>query len=85
MICKGRKIGIQIDLTVDVNIETIMGKTFEVEIGRIGSKSVSNVFDRNGNGLDPLTGNIKFEKTLAFLHLDDASTSFPFAFDHGGN
>ena len=77
VICQGHKIGFQIDPTVGIkNIEAVMGKVVKVEIGNIPTATNGNVFDVNGNSLDPLRGNIKFEKTLANLNLDEASTSF---------
>ena len=78
VICEGRKISFQIDPTVGItDLEVVMGKTFSVELGQIGT-SVSNVFDSNGNGRNLRSGNIKFEKTLANLNLDEASSSFQF-------
>ena len=52
-----------------------MGKTFEVKIDRIGSTSVSDVFDSNVNGYDgykqnKTIGNIKFEKKIAELDVE---------------
>jgi len=81
VVCEGRKISFQIDPTVGIDVESVMGKKFSVELGRIGVESVSNVFDINGNSLDPLKGNIFFEKTLADLNLDEASTTFTFTLE----
>ena len=78
VICEGRKIGFQIDLTNGVDVNELMGKQFEVEIGKIGPGSMSNVKDENGNAMDPDKGNIKFSRTFADLDLTIASASFRF-------
>lgn len=80
VVCEGRKISFQIDPTI-VDVEVVMGKVFSVELGTIGVESVSNVYDVNGNSLDPLKGNIFFKKTLANMNLEEASTTFTFTLD----
>jgi hypothetical protein len=82
VVCEGRKISFQIDLTKVNNVEHILGKDFTVEIGRIGTDSESDIMDRNGNGMDPNNRNVKFEKKFAPLNLDEASTSFVFSYEH---
>ena len=81
VVCEGRRIGFQIDPTVGIDVETILGKSFTVELGRVGSESVSNVYDVNGNALDPLVGNVKFEKKFGELNLQEASSSFVLTLD----
>jgi hypothetical protein len=82
VLCEGRRIGFQIDPTVGIDVETILGKTFSVEIGRVGNDSVSNVYDVNGNSIDSLVGNVKFEKKFRELNLEEASSSFVLTLDH---
>jgi len=81
VICEERKIRFQFDPTVGVNVEDIMGKDFTVEIGKIGSESRSTIMDKNGNGLNPNVGNVKFTKTFASLKLEETATSFVFRFE----
>lgn len=78
VICEGRKIGFQLDLSIGVEVSKIVGKEFEVEIGRIGGASLSVVMDANLNPMDPLMGNIRFKKRFGDLDLSTASTSFTF-------
>ena len=61
VICEGRRIGFQLDLSVGIEVHAILGKEFEVEIGKIGNES-SSLQDKNENPMDPLQGNIKFTK-----------------------
>ena len=72
VICEGRKISFQFD---SINDAIVLGKTFEVTIGRIGATSESHVFDSNGNSME---SNIVFEKKFADINLDEAATSFTF-------
>jgi len=76
VICEGRRIGFQLDLSVGIEVHTILGKEFEVEIGKIGSGSLSSLQDKNENPMDPLQGNIKFTKRFANIDLSSAATSF---------
>ena len=73
VICEGRKIGFQIDLTNGINADQLMGKQFTVEIGKIG-----DIKDAYGN---IMVNNIDFQKTFANLNLAEASTSFSFTLD----
>jgi len=73
--CDGRKVGFQID-PAQINVEDWIGAKLTVEMGKIntaGIESPSNVFDMNGN---PIARNVKFEKTVGNIDLDQASTSF---------
>ena len=81
VICEGRRIGFQLDLSVGIEVHAILGKAFEVEIGKIGSGSLSSLQDKNGNPMDPLKGNIKFTKRFANLDLSSATSSFVFTMD----
>jgi len=76
VICEGRRIGFQLDLSKDINVHAILGKEFEVEIGKIRPGSLSSLQDKNENPMDPLQGNIKFTKRFANLDLSSAATSF---------
>ena len=69
--CEGRKIGFQIKL-VSVQYEDLLGKEFQVEIGKIRNNS-ANVFDLNGNGMEY---NVVFNRSFAEIDLSAASTSF---------
>lgn len=69
--CEGRKIGLQIKL-VSVQYEDLLGKEFQVEIGKIRNGS-ANVFDLNGNGMEY---NVIFSRSFAEIDLSAASTSF---------
>ena len=83
VICTGRKLGIQIDPTSLNDIQTILGKHFTVEIGRIpigDTESPSNIFDINGNGYNLDRGNIKIQKNFFPLNVQEASTSFTLKF-----
>ena len=70
VVCEGRRIGFQIDPSIGVDVDLIMGKTFSVEIGRIGLGSKSNVYDENGNSL---VGNIMFKKKFTKLDMEQSS------------
>jgi len=76
VICEGRRIGFQLDLSVGIEVHAILGKEFEVEIGKIGNTSLSSLQDKNENPMDPLKGNIKFTKRFANLDLSSAATFF---------
>jgi len=76
VICEGRRIGFQLDLSVGIEVHAILGKEFEVEIGKIGPGSLSSLQDKNENPMDPLKGNIKVSKRFANLDLSSATTSF---------
>jgi len=78
VVCEGRKVGFQIDPTVGIDVEQVMGKTFTVEIGKVGVDSLSNIFDANGNAIE---NNVKFSKTLANINLDEALSSFTFTLE----
>jgi len=71
VVCEGRKIGFQIDPTIGVDVEGIMGK--------IGADSKSNIFDVNGNAMED---NIKLNKAFAGINLDEASSSFTFTLEN---
>eukprot|EP00594_Rhizosolenia_setigera_P016042 CAMPEP_0178974972 /NCGR_PEP_ID=MMETSP0789-20121207/22844_1 /TAXON_ID=3005 /ORGANISM="Rhizosolenia setigera, Strain CCMP 1694" /LENGTH=535 /DNA_ID=CAMNT_0020663547 /DNA_START=1396 /DNA_END=3004 /DNA_ORIENTATION=- len=75
VVCEGRKIGFQIDPTVGIDVESVLGKSFSVEIGKVGADSLSNIFDINGN---PIDDNIRVEKSFADIDLNQASTYFTF-------
>ncbi len=79
IVCEGRKISFQLDLSIGLDPSWIVGKRFDVELGRIGGGSESSIKDMNGNRMDPLQGNIKFEKRFGDLDLSSASTSFTFS------
>lgn len=70
--CEGRGIGFQINLRI-IDYEKLLGKEFEVEIGRIGGESLSDVYDNNGNSLEC---NVAFKRSFAAIDLSSASTSF---------
>ena len=70
--CEGRGIGFQINLG-QIDYKKLLGEDFEVEIGRIGEESLSNIYDSNGNSLEL---NVKFKRTFAAIDLSSASTSF---------
>ena len=83
VICEGSKIGFNIDPTV-IDVTQIIGKVMEVQIGQVREGSIMNVYDVNGNSLDPLAGNISFQRTIASLDLARASTSFVISMDGDG-
>uniref|UniRef100_A0A7S3Q0I7 Uncharacterized protein n=1 Tax=Chaetoceros debilis TaxID=122233 RepID=A0A7S3Q0I7_9STRA len=70
--CEGRGIGFQINLRT-IDYEKLLGKDFEVEIGRIGVESLADVYDSNGNSLE---FNVAFKRSFAAIDLSSASTSF---------
>jgi len=85
IVCDGRKVGFQIDLTQIDNVEDWIGMSFSVEMGKIKSanaESKSNVFDMNGNTIE---GNVKFEKTFADIDLNQASTLFTVTLNNMNN
>jgi len=82
IICEGRKIGIQINLSVGIEVSKIIGKEFTVEIGKISS-SLSKLMDSNKNPMDPLVKNIKFKKRFAQLDLSSVKTAFQFTMTNG--
>ncbi len=74
--CEGRKIGFQINKSLGIiQFDDIVGKTFDVEIGRIGDDSPDDnyLYDVNGN---PLEYNVEFSRSFANVNLSSASTSF---------
>ena len=77
VVCEGRRIGFQIDPSIGVDVDLIMGKTFSVEIGRIGRESKSNVYDENGNSL---VGNIMFKKKFTKLDMEKSSVKVTLTF-----
>ena len=77
VVCEGRRIGFQIDPSIGVDVDLIMGKTFSVEIGRIGLGSKSNVYDENGNSL---VGNIMFKKKFTKLDMEQSSVKVTITF-----
>ena len=72
MRCEGRTIGLHMRLG-SINYALILGKDFEIEIGRIGKDSLSYVSDSNGNNLE---SNVKFQRSFANINLITASSSF---------
>lgn len=77
VICENRRIKFQVDYASGLSISQINGKTFTVEIGRIGGKSVSYIADKNRNPIDHQTkGNIRFTKKFAAIDLSRATTQF---------
>ena len=67
-----------------IDVTQIIGKVMEVQIGQVREGSIMNVYDVNGNSLDPLAGNISFQRTIASLDLAHASTSFVLSMDGDG-
>ena len=67
-----------------IDVTQIIGKVMEVQIGQVREGSIMNVYDVNGNSLDPLAGNISFQRTIASLDLARASTSFVISMDGDG-
>lgn len=77
VICENRRIKFQVDYASGLSISQINGKTFTVEIGRIGGKSVSYIADKNRNPIDHQTkGNIRFTKKFAAIDISRATTQF---------
>ena len=72
MRCEGRTIGLHMRLG-SINYALLLGKDFEIEIGRIGKDSLSYVSDSNGNNLE---SNVKFQRSFANINLITASSSF---------
>jgi hypothetical protein len=79
VVCEGRTIGIQVDLSVGIEPSQLLGRAFEVEIGQVGDESFGSIKDVNGNPMDPLQGNVQFTRTFGDLDLTSASTSFIFS------
>lgn len=61
---------------IGINVERVMGKTIKVKFGKMRREGDLNIDDVNGNTINPLVRKIKFEKTLADLNLNEATTSF---------
>ena len=78
VICEGRTISVQVDLTVGIDPEQILGQPFEIEIGAIGETGLGEIRDVNGNPTVKEKGNIKFSRRFGMLDLSKASTSFDF-------
>ena len=79
VICEGRSIGIQVDLSVGIEPSQLIGKAFEVEIGQVGDGSFGSIKDVNQNPMDPLKGNVRFIRRFGDLDLSSASTAFTFS------
>ena len=79
VVCEGRTIGIQVDLSVGIEPSQLLGRAFEVEIGQVGDESFGSIKDVHGNPMDPLKGNVQFTRTFGDLDLTSTSTSFIFS------
>jgi hypothetical protein len=75
VICEGRRVGFQIDLTFVPFIANILGRQFRVEIGKIENE-LSRIKDLNGNERDPNKENVGFTRTFGDLDLVSAGASF---------
>ena len=74
MVCEGKAISFQIDPTTVLDLDDIVGKSFNVVLGSINYDS-RNVRDLNGNELE---FNIEFQRSFAFFDLSRTSVSFDF-------
>lgn len=77
LVCEGRKISFQIDLTKVEEIDDIVGKNFKVVLGSIQYESM-NVKDIHGNEIE---SNIEFQKSFAHQDLVGLSSSFDFVLE----
>jgi len=74
VICEGRKIGIQLDLSVGIEPSQLIGEQFTVELGKVGDGSKGSIKDIHGNPMDPLKNSIKFSRQFGDLDLSSATT-----------
>jgi len=84
IICEGKRIGFQFDWG-QIDPSVVVGKEFEVEIGALSNSNgdiYSSLRDKNDNPMDPLKGNIKFQKRFASLNLSNATSVFEFEIDN---
>ena len=80
IICAGRKLGFQLDLSAGILVSEILGKEFTVQIGRIGGGSEAMLMDNNKNPMNPdAEKDVYFRKRFANLDLSSASTGFIFS------
>ena len=76
VICEGRKIGFQVDLSVDIDPQELLGRSFELELGSIGYCEIKVLHGKNP--MDPLKSNVRVRRNFGDLNLSNATTAFTF-------